>query len=51
MTSVLRVRLLGPFAVEVDGRAVPSDAWGRRDAAFYEARVLEAQAEPTGTRK
>jgi DNA-binding SARP family transcriptional activator len=29
---VLSVRLLGPFAVEVDGRTVPPGAWGRRDA-------------------
>jgi DNA-binding SARP family transcriptional activator/pimeloyl-ACP methyl ester carboxylesterase len=29
---VLSVHLLGPFAVEVDGRPVPAHAWGRRDA-------------------
>src|SRR4051794_2058084 len=32
MCPVLSVRLLGPFAVEVDGRPVPPGAWGRRDA-------------------
>src|SRR5207245_1658893 len=29
---VLSVRLLGPFAVEMDGRPVPPGAWERRDA-------------------
>ena len=29
----LTVCLMGPFRVEVDGRAVPEDCWSRRDAA------------------
>jgi DNA-binding SARP family transcriptional activator/pimeloyl-ACP methyl ester carboxylesterase len=29
---VLKVRVLGPFAVEIDGRSVPPEAWHRRDA-------------------
>ena len=29
----LTIRLMGPFRVEVDGRAVPEDGWPRRDAA------------------
>jgi DNA-binding SARP family transcriptional activator/pimeloyl-ACP methyl ester carboxylesterase len=28
----VKVSLLGPFLVEVDGRAVPDEAWSRRDA-------------------
>jgi pimeloyl-ACP methyl ester carboxylesterase/DNA-binding SARP family transcriptional activator len=29
----LTIRLLGPFSVDVDGRAVPEERWPRRDAA------------------
>ncbi len=30
---VVEISLLGPFRVRVDGRAVPDEAWSRRDAA------------------